>query len=128
MKWRINGSAISSHGVVGRYLAQRGLSRVLDGDEGCRTQFYPAMAKLAERLRGEAVRHGADARRTSHPIQQPIANETEAMIAFDAITYNKGQALIRMMEKFGEAGFRTLHLCGRACLWQHHHGRYSGGR
>ena len=31
-----------------------------------------------------------DARRTSHPIQQPIANE-QAMIAFDAITYNRGR-------------------------------------
>ncbi len=48
-----------------------------------------------------------DARRTSHPIQQPIANESEAMIAFDAITYNKGQALIRMLENYlGEAAFR----------------------
>ena len=34
-----------------------------------------------------------DARRTSHPIQQPVANETEAMAVFDGITYSKGQAL-----------------------------------
>jgi len=48
-----------------------------------------------------------DARRTTHPIQQPIANESEAMVAFDAITYNKGQALIRMLENYlGEAAFR----------------------
>ena len=49
-----------------------------------------------------------DARRTTHPIQQPIANETEAMAAFDAITYNKGQAFIRMLESYlGEDAFRA---------------------
>ena len=49
-----------------------------------------------------------DARRTSHPIQQPVANESEAMAAFDGITYNKGQALIRMLESYlGEDAFRA---------------------
>jgi aminopeptidase N len=48
-----------------------------------------------------------DARRTSHPIQQPVANETEAMAVFDGITYSKGQAFIRMLESYlGEATFR----------------------
>ncbi|MBR0799715.1 M1 family metallopeptidase [Bradyrhizobium jicamae] len=48
-----------------------------------------------------------DARRTSHPIQQPVADHSEAAIAFDAITYNKGQALIRMLENYlGEQAFR----------------------
>ena len=41
-----------------------------------------------------------DARRTSHPIHQPVANESEAMAAFDGITYGKGQALIRMLESY----------------------------
>jgi aminopeptidase N len=49
-----------------------------------------------------------DAKRTSHPIQQPVADESEAMSAFDAITYNKGQAFIRMLEAFlGEDVFRA---------------------
>jgi aminopeptidase N len=49
-----------------------------------------------------------DARRTSHPIQQPIANESEAMAAFDDITYTKGQAVIRMLENYvGEDAFRA---------------------
>jgi aminopeptidase N len=49
-----------------------------------------------------------DARRTSHPIQQPVATESEAMAAFDAITYSKGQALIRMLESYlGEEAFRA---------------------
>ena len=51
---------------------------------------------------------GEDARRTTHPIQQPIANETEAMAAFDSITYAKGQAIIRMVESYlGEDAFRN---------------------
>jgi aminopeptidase N len=49
-----------------------------------------------------------DARRTTHPIQQPIANESEAMAAFDSITYTKGQAIIRMLENYaGEDAFRA---------------------
>ena len=49
-----------------------------------------------------------DARRTSHAIQQPVANESEAMAAFDGITYGKGQALIRMLESYlGTDAFRA---------------------
>ena len=48
-----------------------------------------------------------DARRTSHPIQQAVADESVAMTAFDAITYNKGQAFIRMLENYlGADAFR----------------------
>jgi aminopeptidase N len=49
-----------------------------------------------------------DARRTSHPIQQAVANESEAMAVFDGITYGKGQALIRMLESYlGTSVFRA---------------------
>jgi aminopeptidase N len=48
-----------------------------------------------------------DARSTTHPIQQPIANEAEANNAFDDITYRKGQAFLLMLESFlGEDTFR----------------------
>ena len=48
-----------------------------------------------------------DARSTTHPIQQPIANEAEAATAFDDITYQKGQSFLRMLENFlGEPVFR----------------------
>src|SRR5260370_6632946 len=51
---------------------------------------------------------GEDARRTTHPIQQPIANESEALAAFDSITYAKGQAIIRMVENYlGDDPFRA---------------------
>jgi aminopeptidase N len=48
-----------------------------------------------------------DARSTTHPIQQPIANEAEANSAFDDITYRKGESFLRMLESFlGENIFR----------------------
>ena len=48
-----------------------------------------------------------DARSTTHPIQQPVATETEANSAFDDITYKKGQSFLRMLESFlGEEIFR----------------------
>src|SRR4051812_12594650 len=61
-------------------------------------------------LNASGAKQGAmaeDARRTTHPIQQPVAHETEAMAVFDTITYNKGQAFIRMLESYlGEDAFR----------------------
>ena len=48
-----------------------------------------------------------DARATTHPIQQPVASESQAMDAFDEITYQKGQSFIRMLESWlGEEKFR----------------------
>lgn len=51
---------------------------------------------------------GADARVTSHPIQQHVADELQANNAFDPqITYSKGQAILRMFEAFlGPEKFR----------------------
>src|SRR5207302_11154631 len=84
--------------------------------EGFATWMQP---KAAERfhpewqswLNGGPMKQGAmndDARSTTHPIQQPVANESEALAAFDAITYTKGQALIRMLESYlGEDAFRS---------------------
>jgi aminopeptidase N len=49
-----------------------------------------------------------DARKTTHPIQQPVASESEANEAFDAITYSKGEAFLRMLEAYlGEDAFRA---------------------
>jgi aminopeptidase N len=48
-----------------------------------------------------------DARPTSHPIQIKITEESEIHAAFDAISYKKGAALIRMLEAYlGEQVFR----------------------
>ena len=50
----------------------------------------------------------ADARTTSHAIEQRVTNELEALNSFDSdITYSKGEALLRMLEAYiGEDVFR----------------------
>ena len=61
-------------------------------------------------LRAAAGKEGAmrlDARATTHPIQQEVKTESQADDAFDEITYQKGQAVIRMIEEWlGEKKFR----------------------
>jgi aminopeptidase N len=51
----------------------------------------------------------ADARSTSHAIQQHVADELQADASFDPeITYDKGQAFLRMLEAYlGEGSFRS---------------------
>ncbi len=69
--------------------------------------FYPQWQTWLNGYGLKQVALALDARRTSHPIQQPVADSSEAMAAFDGITYNKGQALIRMLENYlGERAFR----------------------
>jgi len=49
-----------------------------------------------------------DALPTTHPIQQPIRDESEANSAFDGISYEKGSAVIRMIEQWiGPDAFRA---------------------
>ncbi len=49
----------------------------------------------------------ADARRTTHPIHAVIKNPSQAMESFDGITYQKGSAVLTMLESFlGAAEFK----------------------
>jgi aminopeptidase N len=61
-------------------------------------------------LNGGAAKQTAmdvDARPTAHPIQQPVADESEAESVFDSITYLKSQAFIRELENYlGAEKFR----------------------
>ena len=53
--------------------------------------------------RQDAARDNAmrsDARLSTHPIQQPVADELQAANAFDEITYQKGQSVLRMLESY----------------------------
>jgi aminopeptidase N len=69
--------------------------------------FYPQWQSWLNGNEQKQFAMSLDARPSSHPIQQPVANESEAMAAFDGITYSKGQAFIRMLEHYlGEAAFR----------------------
>jgi aminopeptidase N len=62
-------------------------------------------------VRAAGAKEGAldlDARRTTHPIQRPIANESQASDAFDTISYQKGQGFLRMLESYlGPDTFRA---------------------
>ncbi len=69
--------------------------------------FYPQWKSWLNGYNQKQLALSLDARRTSHPIQQPVADHSVAMTAFDPITYNKGQAFIRMLENYlGEDAFR----------------------
>ncbi|MYM66896.1 M1 family peptidase [Pseudoduganella sp. FT55W] len=62
-------------------------------------------------LRAVGTRESAmerDALATTHPVVQHITTVDEASQAFDDITYNKGEAVIRMLENYvGEDAWRT---------------------
>jgi aminopeptidase N len=69
--------------------------------------FYPQWRTWLNNNGRKQFAMEIDTRRTAHAIQHPVANETEAMAAFDGITYSKGQALIRMLEAYlGDDTFR----------------------
>jgi aminopeptidase N len=66
-------------------------------------EWRPYLDGIAER---EYVLN-LDSRKTTHPIQTRIDNEAQAANAFDAITYEKGQGFLRMLEAYlGEDAFR----------------------
>jgi hypothetical protein len=49
----------------------------------------------------------ADAKSSTHPVEKPVSTVAEAMLAFDEITYDKGAAVIGMLENYvGPARFR----------------------
>src|SRR5580693_2345350 len=115
------------HGLVGQSLAQRGLCE-LDAGKGGRA-ILSAMENLAQWLQPEAVRH--DARRAPHRTSDPAAGRRPERGdgRVRGITYNKGQAFIRMLENYlGEGAFRdgirrymAAHAYGNtttADLWQ----------
>jgi aminopeptidase N len=81
--------------------------------------WQPWMAQLTE---GTATAMALDARTGTHPIVQTVNTIDEANLAFDTITYEKGLAVIRMLEAYvGEDAFRrgvhdylTAHMYGNA--------------
>ena len=70
-------------------------------------QFHPDWEVFLNESRKQDAMY-ADARTLSHPIKQRVADESEAAIAFDEITYEKGAAIVRVIENYlGEAAFRA---------------------
>ncbi|RJG21408.1 M1 family metallopeptidase [Massilia cavernae] len=69
--------------------------------------FYPDWRPWLDSMAEREHVMDMDARKTTHPIQIPVETESQAADAFDAITYTKGQAFLRMLESYiGERDFR----------------------
>lgn len=69
--------------------------------------FNPAWKKWERAAGGKESAMRLDARSTTHPIQQEVVTAGQAMQVFDEITYQKGQAFLRMLETWiGEEKFR----------------------
>ena len=81
--------------------------------------WAPWLGQLTD---GTATAMALDGRVGTHPIVQRVDTIDEANLAFDSITYEKGLAVIRMLEAYvGEEAFRTgvrdylnAHLYGNA--------------
>jgi len=69
---------------------------------------YPAWRWWEEEDESKESAMAADARATSHAIEQHVTDELQAANSFDSdITYSKGEALLRMLEAYiGEDVFR----------------------
>ncbi|HVK82282.1 MAG TPA: M1 family metallopeptidase, partial [Verrucomicrobiae bacterium] len=73
--------------------------------EAVHPDWNPWMAQLTE---GTSTAMALDARDGTHPVVQTVNTLDEANLAFDTITYEKGLAVIRMLEAYvGEEDFRT---------------------
>jgi aminopeptidase N len=69
--------------------------------------FHPEWRVWLSTQSGEQGAMRLDSRAGTHPIVTPIPDVFAAANAFDAITYQKGQAVIRMLEAYvGEDAFR----------------------
>ena len=71
------------------------------------SRFHPEWKPEVRAVNSREGAMALDARAGSHPIVQNIETVQQASQAFDAITYEKGEAVIRMVEAYlGEAAFR----------------------
>lgn len=70
-------------------------------------EWQPAFRARMDALRGRGLAMDADALLTARAVRQPVSNTSDAIEAFDWITYLKGAAVLRMLEQWlGEQVFR----------------------
>jgi aminopeptidase N len=70
--------------------------------------LHPEWDALLERVDGREAAMGIDAVKTTHPVVRHVETVEQISQAFDAITYQKGEAVIAMLEDYvGEAAWRT---------------------
>ena len=82
--------------------------------------FHPEWRSLLSALADKDDAMLLDARPGSHPIVQRVATVAQAEQAFDAITYKKGEAVLRMLEAY--AGPDAWRQGVRAYLAEHAYG------
>jgi len=71
-------------------------------------EWRPAMGARFDALGGRAWAMGIDSLPTARAVRQPVRNTSEALEAFDGITYSKGAAVIGMIEHWlGADAFRN---------------------
>ncbi|ALR22386.1 M1 family metallopeptidase [Sphingobium baderi] len=83
-------------------------------------KLQPEWEMLLNRVGGRESAMGLDALATTHPVVQKIATVDQVNQAFDAITYEKGEAVITMLE--GYAGEDVWRSGIRAYMQQHAYG------
>lgn len=70
-------------------------------------RLHPEWNAGLDAVNGREAAMGRDALKTTHPVIQHVSTPEEASLAFDAITYQKGEAVIRMLEDYvGETVWR----------------------
>jgi aminopeptidase N len=70
-------------------------------------KFHPQWRPELRRAGHLEYAMAEDARKTTHPVQTQVEDDSRAMDIFDAITYTKGEAFIYMLEGYlGENVFR----------------------
>jgi len=70
--------------------------------------FNPSWKKWLRAAHAAEAAMNLDARSTTHPIEQPTIAESQVNDAFDEITYQKGQSILRMIESWlGPEKFRA---------------------
>jgi len=82
--------------------------------------FHPDWQPLLDRVGGREAAMGLDAFATTHPVVQTIRTVEDSNQAFDAITYQKGEAVITMLEAYAGADKWRDGL--RAYMAQHKYG------
>lgn len=89
--------------------------------EGRATEhFHPEWNAAVSAVNGREYAMGLDALQTTHPVVQHVETVEQASQAFDAITYQKGEAVIRMLESY--VGHDAWRDGVRAYMKQHAHG------
>ena len=89
--------------------------------EGRATEhFHPEWNAALNAVGGREYAMGLDALSTTHPVVQHVTTVEQASQAFDAITYQKGEAVIRMLESY--VGHDAWRDGVRAYMKTHAHG------